>query len=164
MGKDERLIVDAANQAGGPGLEKVLRGALAREIPEGGLFHRDRPAPVASPRKVRIPDFQPDQGVLTELGLNLGQRLRSPFRTGGKSFPGALVQAGLFRDVDAPVSPENEAEDPSPRFLFRTSGRPRQRPGGGPDLRRDGPEPQAEQGEELHAVLGGKGGTDRPGN
>ena len=115
---------------------------------------------------MRIPDFQSDQGVFTEFGLNPGQRFRGPFRTGGKSFPGALVQARLFRDVDATESPENEAEDPFPRFLFRTSGGPLKQslPGGGSVLRRDGPESQAEQGEEFHAVLGGKGGTDRPGN
>ena len=166
IGKDERLVVDAANQAGGPGLEKILRRPLTRKIPEGGRFRGNRPAPVASPREVRIPGFQPDQGVFTEFGLNPGQRLRSPFRTGGKRFPGGLVQAGLFRGVDATESPENEAEDPSPRFLFRGSGGPLKHspPGGGAVLRRAGPEPQAEQGEEFHAVFGGEGGADRTGN
>ena len=69
-----------------------------------------------------------------------------------------------------PRGPENEAENPSSRSIFRPLEHSLRgdslgdSPGGSPVLRRDGPEPQAEQREKLHPVFGGKGGTDRPGN
>ena len=161
MRKDERLVVDAADQMRGPGFEKILRNALARKIPDGGLFRGNRPASITAPGKVRIPGFQPDQGVFTEFGLDPGERLRRFFRTGRKSFPGILVQAGLFSDVDATECAENEADDPSPWYIRVLK---HFLPAAGPVSRRDGPESQAEQGEELHAVSSGKRGTKRAGN